>query len=58
MLTRSSRWKLNEMREDIIQRGVTLPTKGTVKKHCPNKEAEVLDLAALKDFVRFQASVT
>ena len=57
MLTQSSRWKLDEMREDAIRRGVTPPDERTVREHCLGKGVEVPDLAALKDFLRFQASV-
>jgi hypothetical protein len=57
VLTQGSRWKLDEMREDAIRRGVTPPDERTVREHCLGKGVEVPDLAALKDFLRFQASV-
>jgi hypothetical protein len=57
VLTQSSRWKLDEMREDAIRRGVTPPNERIVREHCPGKGVEVPDLATLKDFLQFQASV-
>ena len=57
VLTQSSRWKIDEIREDAKQRGITPPDKRTAREHCLNKGVEVPDLAAVKDFLRFQASV-
>jgi hypothetical protein len=57
MLTQGSRWKLNEMREDVIRRGIAPPDERTVRERCLGKGVEVPDLAALKDFLRFQACV-
>jgi hypothetical protein len=45
------------MREDAIRRGVTPPDERTVRERCLGKGVEVPDLAAVKDFLRFQASV-
>jgi hypothetical protein len=53
VLTQSSRWKLDEMREDIIQRDVTPPDEKTVREYYFSKGVEMPDLAALKDFLRF-----
>ena len=57
VLTQSSRWKLNCIRDDATQRGVTPPDERMVREHCLGKGVEVPDLAALKDFLWFQASV-
>ena len=57
MLTQSSRWKLDEMREDAKRRGVTPSDERTAREHYLIKGVEAPDLAAVKDFLRFQASV-
>ena len=45
------------MREDAKRRGVTPPDERTAREHCLSKGAEAPDLAAVKDFLRFWASV-
>jgi len=40
-----------------VRRGVTPSDERTVKERCLSKGVEVSDLAALKDFFRFQVSV-
>jgi hypothetical protein len=45
------------MREDAKQRGVTPPDERAAREHCLSKGVEAPDLAAVKDFLRFQASV-
>jgi hypothetical protein len=57
VLTQSSRWKLDEMREDAKRRAVTPPDERTAREHCLSKGVEAPGLAAVKDFLRFQASV-
>jgi hypothetical protein len=41
VLTQSSRWKLGEMREDAMRRGVTPPDERTVRERCLGKGVEV-----------------
>jgi hypothetical protein len=57
VLTQSSRWKLDEMREDAKRRGVTPSDERIAREHCLSKGVETPDLAAVKDFLRFQTSV-
>ena len=57
VLTQSSRRKLDKMREDAKRRGVIPPDERTAREHCLSKGVEAPDLAVVKDFLRFQASV-
>jgi hypothetical protein len=57
VLTQSSRWKLDEMREDAKRRGVTPPDERIAREHCLSKGVEAPDLAAVKDFLRYDLSV-
>jgi len=57
VLTQSSRWKLDEMREDAKRRGVTPSDERTVREYYLSKGVETPDLAFMKDFLRFLASV-
>jgi hypothetical protein len=43
------------MREDAARRGVPAPDERTVKECCLGRGVEVLDVAVLKYFFRFQA---
>jgi hypothetical protein len=45
------------MREDVKRRGVTPPDKRIIREYYLSKEVEAPDLAAIKDFLRFQVSV-
>ena len=56
VLIQSSRWKLDEMREDAVGRGVTSPDERMVRERCLGRGVEVPDLAVWKDFLQFQAS--
>jgi hypothetical protein len=49
--TQSSRWKLDEMREGVIRRGVT-PGESTVRECCLSRGVEVPGLAVRKDFLQ------
>ena len=57
VLTQSSRWKLDEMREDAKRRGVTPPDERIAREYYLSKGVEAPDLAVVKDFLQFQASV-
>ena len=57
VLTQSSRWKLDEMREDAKRRGVISPDERTARETLPEQGVEAPDLAVVKDFLRFQAGV-
>jgi hypothetical protein len=57
VLTQSSRWKLDEMREDAKRRGITPSDERIAREHCLSKGVEAPNLAAVKDFLRFQTSV-
>ena len=48
---------VDEMREDAKRRGVTPPDERIAREHCLSKGVEASDLAAVKDFLRFQTSV-
>ena len=56
MQIQSSRWNLDEMREDAVRRGVTPPDERMVRERCLGRGVEVPDLAVWKDFLRFQGS--
>jgi hypothetical protein len=49
--TQSSRWKLDEMREGVIRRGV-IPGERAVRECCLSRGVEVPDLAVRKDFLQ------
>jgi hypothetical protein len=55
VLTRSSRWKLDEMREDAKRRGVTPPDERTAREYCLNRGVEAPGLAGTSPSTALQS---